>query len=375
MVNVSDRRGFTLVELAVSMVVIGILLGLGMSMVGPLMTTIKVRESKENLSAAVESINSWASGNNRLPEWGNGEPDTTTDEFVEVVSNRFDAWGNSFIYLFDANLFNATPTKDTICGRRSTAISLIDSNNSTIQNVAYVVLSQGDDATTQATLNGTLNSSNINGVVTDPGAATGTITLDAKVSDIARWVTIDELRTKIGCQGAQLKIVNNELPPGNVGSPYSVNIYADGGVAYTSGGKYAWCIQTSMGDVTLPPAISFTNMSKTTNIPFKASCTAAVAVQSDYLIIEGVPQIPVVIGSDGNKYICSQAHLSVNNNKPTSGSDYSKYWQAVSSTGTASTWNSNIAYFPAPSNLLTIYAFDSLGTGTYKTFVLTINPQ
>jgi len=338
-----------------------------MSMVGPLMTTIKVRESKENLSAAVESINSWASGNNRLPDSTTAYPGSTT-HWKNLVKTPADAWGRDFIYLYDTNLAPVTATKDTICGRRSTFITLTDTNTgAAIPNVVYLMLSQADDATTDSTIGGVA-------VATGPRAAATAVTADT-VKDLVRWVTLDELRTKIGCQGAQLKIVNNELPYGYNNTPYSVNIYADGGVPYTSGGKYAWCIQTSMGDVTLPPAISFTNMSKTTNIPFKASCTAAVAVQSDYLIIEGVPQIPVVIGSDGNKYICSQAHLSVNNNKPTSGSDYSKYWQAVSSTGTASQWNPNTAYFPAPSNLLTIYAFDSLGTGTYKTFVLTINPQ
>lgn len=250
--NVSDRRGFTLVELAVSMVVIGILLGLGMSMVGPLMTTIKVRESKENLGAAVESINSWASGNNRLPDTDDTKPDTY---WKNIAKTSTDAWGRDFIYLYDTNLAPVTATKDTICGRRTTAISLIDSNNSTIQNVAYVVLSQGDDATTQATLNG---------AVPESGAATGIITLDAKVSDIARWVTIDELRTKIGCQGAQLKIVNNELPFGNKSTAYGpLMIYADGG---TQSGNYEWRIKVpptapKLFDVTFDPNLIFANAS------------------------------------------------------------------------------------------------------------------
>lgn len=245
MSQIKSIKGFTLVELAVSMVVIGILLGLGMSMVGPLMTSIKVRESRENLGASVESINSYASGNNRLP-------DTTL--LSSVVRSPQDAWGQDFIYLYDANLYAATPTKDTICGRRSTGITLrqcLTDNCATtvgvdyidIPNVAYVMLSKGDDSTTETELNGTLNSGAINGIVTGSGTATGTIKLDAKVSDIARWVTLDELRTKIGCQGAQLKIVNNELPFGAVPNAYSVKIYADGGVPWNTN-KYKWCVNT-----------------------------------------------------------------------------------------------------------------------------------
>jgi len=49
------------------------------------------------------------------------------------------------------------------------------------------------------------------------------------------------LRIKAGCQGAQLKILNNELPYGYAGSDYKATIYAEGGVPFQSGGKYKWC--------------------------------------------------------------------------------------------------------------------------------------
>jgi len=63
--------------------------------------------------------------------------------------------------------------------------------------------------------------------------------------DIVKWVTLDELRIKAGCVGPQLKILNNELPYGFQGSPYSAVVYADGGVPFSSGGRYRWCIQQS----------------------------------------------------------------------------------------------------------------------------------
>jgi prepilin-type N-terminal cleavage/methylation domain-containing protein len=236
--NNQPNKGFTLVELAVSLVVIGLLVGLGTAMVGPLMTAIKVRESKENLGAAVESVNSWASGNNRLPQWDDGTVDATNDEFVEVTRSTADAWGRPFIYLFDANLFNASPTKDTICGRRTAAITLTDSNTgATIQNVAYVILSQGDDAVTDSKIGVTAVTSQ---------AITAATTVSANTTDdLVRWVTLDELRTKVGCQGAQLRIVNNELPFGAVPNAYSVKIYSDGGVPFaTTPNTYKWCVNT-----------------------------------------------------------------------------------------------------------------------------------
>ncbi len=235
--NDVGRQGFTLVELAVSMVVIGILLGMGMSMVGPLMTSIKVRESKENLAASVESVNSYASGNNRLPDTTSA-PATNPNLLANVVKASADAWGRNFIYLYDTNLAPATATKDTICGRRSTFITLTDTNTgAVIPNVAYLMLSQADDAATNSTIGGVA-------VTTGPRAAATAVTVDT-VNDLVRWVTLDELRTKVGCQGAQLKIVNNELPFGAVPNAYSVTIMADGGVPFAVPNTYRWCVSPS----------------------------------------------------------------------------------------------------------------------------------
>ncbi len=243
MVIARSYKGFTLVELAVSLVVIGLLVGLGTAMVGPLMTAIKVRESKENLGGAVESINSWAAGNNRIPDTSAG-----VTGFKTVVKSPADAWGRDFIYLYDSNFTSGTITKDTICGRKTTAFTLQDSNtNASIPNIAYIMLSQGDDAVTNSTFSAsTAACSTAVTKVTSGVLPSATPVVCANTTDdIVRWVTLDELRTKIGCQGAQLRIVNNELPYGALPNDYSVKIYADGGVPFsTNPNTYKWCVNT-----------------------------------------------------------------------------------------------------------------------------------
>lgn len=236
--RIASHQGFTLIELAIVLVIVGLLVGLGSSMVGVLTTAIKVRETKDLQDAAVQSVNSWASANNRLP-------DTTANGFAAVAKTPNDAWGRPFIYLYDNNL-NINPTKDTICGRRSTVITMrqcLTANCATTagtdyvdtSNVAFVVISESDDATvqTQAT----------DGAIAASRAAMGRITVDVNNSDIVRWVTLDELRSKIGCQGAPLRIVNNELPFGAIPNPYSVTLTADGGVPFaTNPSTYKWCV-------------------------------------------------------------------------------------------------------------------------------------
>lgn len=375
-------KGFTLVELAVSLVVIGLLIGLGVGMVGPLMTAIKVRESKENLGGAVESVNSWAAGNNRLPDNSTGN----SYSFVNVAKNPKDAWGRDFIYLFDTNLFNATPNKDTICGRRTTFITLTDLNTgASIPNVAYAVFSQGDDAATSSTFSacpptGTAISSG-------PRNAATTICADT-ANDLVRWVTLDELRTKVGCQGAQLRIVNNELPFGYATSPYASTVTADGGVPYSSGGKYRWCIE---GVAPAGNTLLFRSTANTA-IPFSANCKTALQesswIQSDALVIS----LATFAGNTDstNIYACTLSHTAAIDNRPTSGTNWSQYWKLIGTTATVTptaTWTSGTSYAPPPStNSFTIYVRDNGDTTVTslpnvdndnfasKTFVLTINP-
>ncbi|CAH2032368.1 prepilin-type N-terminal cleavage/methylation domain-containing protein [Trichlorobacter ammonificans] len=428
------RKGFTLVELAVSMVVIGILLGLGMSMVGPLMTSMKVRESRENLGAAVESVNSYASGNNRLPD--STTPPSSPTFWKNVAKTYTDAWGRDFIYLYDNNLYAAPSTKDTICGRRSTPITLrqcLTSNCSTtagvdyidVPNVAYILFSFADDATSNSKLNGTLTSASgtaalNNALITASGnitatapATTATVTADT-VNDLVRWVTLDELRTKVGCQGPQLKIVNNELPFGYATSPYNAIISADGGVPFAStGGKYRWCIQGASPGTATKPVLKSSD--GTTTILYTSDCTNAAEnlwTRGDYITLNlsvvvvntkaytcktatsvsppttdwsevGSTWVSgtnysatTTVVSGTTAYTCKQSHTAVASNQPTSGANWRDYW---TQTGTA--WSAGSYTPPDPTYSFTVYVRDDNDTTgnndniASKTFVLTINPN
>jgi len=317
--NAQRPNGFTLVELAVSLVVIGLLIGLGTAMVGPLMNAIKVRESRENLGAAVESVNGWAAGNNRLPD----NSTANSYSFASVVRTPADAWGRNFIYLYDNNLVSGTITKDTICGRKTTPITVrqcLTANCATTPgtdyvdtpNVAYIVLSQGDDALTDTKIGVTPITS---------GSITAATTVTANTSDdLVRWVTLDELRTKVGCQGPQLRIVNNELPYGYESSPYLIKLYRDGG-----GGTYSWCWTGS-----LPNGVKLYD--KETATQTEITVSADCSLTTGTWVAENATERPVIQGT------------------PTA------------TPQTRGTYNQ------------TLYVKDSQDNISYKQFVLTINP-
>ncbi|MDI1472825.1 prepilin-type N-terminal cleavage/methylation domain-containing protein [Thermodesulfovibrio sp. 1176] len=246
MQNKSKNQGLTLVEVAIVLVILGLLIGLGASLIGPLTKRAKITETKDTLNAAVESVIGFGVKNNRIP---------TNEEFPQAVRNSNDAWTKPLIYFFDPTL-TATPNNpaEGICGRKTTNLIVCTDADcrSQIQDVAFIVVSGGPNYNVQT---GSLTTSpcpsgktcykvypqdypNVDDYPPDlPEGARA-----EEYDDIVKWITLDELRIKVGCQGAQLKILNNELPYGYVGSTYNATIYAEGGVPFTSGGKYKWCV-------------------------------------------------------------------------------------------------------------------------------------
>ena len=260
----NDSRGFSLVEMAIVMVIVGMLLSMGLGMLGPITAMGKKREIRDSLDTTLSSIASWAASHNRIPRFISPftapPPANPDNEFEEIAKSMNDPWGQRIVYLYDANLapLPAAATKDTICGRRTTSLTLVTANPATtINNVAYMVLSGGEEGRFQASLNGTLvplpgnpGTLTTSPVTSSSGPATGMVTIDPvpgnqdNFTDVVRWITIDDLRQKVGCQGAQLKVLNNELPSGT-SSGYSVTISADGGVPFAvPPNSFRWCVNT-----------------------------------------------------------------------------------------------------------------------------------
>ena len=283
-----NSKGFTIIELALVLIIIGLLVGFGASLVGPLFERSKRIETQETVKAAVESVIGFAASNNsRLPD---------AAQFPGIIKKQNDSWKKPINYVYDSNL-DINQLNSDICGRRTTYLTVRRCQNSAcstytdVQNVAYVIVSGGSNYNNQTIGNlavtavTTLNIYNI-GLSVDN--YNGDFIRAEEYDDIVELVTLNELRSQIGCQGPQLNIINNELPYGKVGGLYDIRIYADNGVPFASGGDYKWCVKGS-----LPPGIIITPVTpacpSTTDCASLGTESASQWSQANDLRISGTP--------------------------------------------------------------------------------------
>ena len=230
----NNHNGFSLVELSIVLVIIGIIVSASIKLVGPITQMIKMRETKERLDSAVQSVVGYAASHNAIP-----------NNISAIVAVPRSSWGKDFAYLYDTSFYSLNPTKDTICGRSSSSLSVHTREPAlTTGNVAFAIVSSTEDWAFK---------SDFGGVLIDAGsvAKTGTLNIDANNKDTVRFVTVDELRTKIGCQGTPLRILTNELPVGiAVTKAYNATITPDGGVP-----PFKWCIESALPP--LPTGLTF----------------------------------------------------------------------------------------------------------------------
>jgi len=275
-ISATDNKGFTLVELAVILVIIGMLITMGASMVGPLMKTAKYNETKETLNGALASVSGFGTINNRVP---------TATEFPSAVRMPKDSWGSSLVYIPDASLI--TTTAGGICGRKSTALSVVicpdgacAAPTATVTDVAFVALSAGENKNRQ-----TANAAGVVKVYATDIPAVDDYATDMnrpeQFDDVVKWLTLNELRINSGCVGAQLKILNNEMPYGTIATAYSAIAYAAGGAPYAAGGNYRWCVQSS-----LPAGVSIVPNTVSANCSALAEGSWG---QANTLVFSGTP--------------------------------------------------------------------------------------
>lgn len=185
-----SRRGFTLIEIAIVLVVIGLLISGGLLAVGPVIQSAKISETKQKMATVEAALLGYVIANGCLPcpaargasatgITNNGTADYTTacgsggactgagNGLVPWVTlgiaenDAIDGWGRRLIYSVDPTLTNASndvqrnsdgsfPTFTSTLGMENLAGDTLGYNA-----IAYVLVSHGSDGSFGETVDGT----------------------------------------------------------------------------------------------------------------------------------------------------------------------------------------------------------------------------
>ena len=199
--NLQKKEGFTLIELAIVLVVIGLLVGLGTSLIGPLTKQTKVVESREAVKNAKAALLGYAVKYGYLPE------STDPDPLGLAGARGMDAWGKDLKYYVATSLDgpDTLGVPNNACGTTTTNIVVREciSDDCTTSNpkfnIAFIVYSTGGDADNVCTgtaspfkiwLQGSGYNSPCTYTATNP---------TYQYDDLIQYATLDEIRSASGC--------------------------------------------------------------------------------------------------------------------------------------------------------------------------------
>lgn len=238
------HAGFTMIEVAIMLAVLGLVLGLGVSLIGPLVKRSKLMETREAVKQAKEALVGFAVRNGYLPyEDPSYDRSRPSHAFEEVGVKGTDALGVALRYVAAPELQgdNSTFLGSSLCGTAlridlcaENGTSLVITHEGTVRNnVAFMILSAGENQNLQTT-----TEIHVLGTKVDNSTEDG-IDRREEYDDVVEYVGLDELRALRGCQKLEkLEIVTpQELPAAEEGQYYSYTLQANGGVSpYTWGG-------------------------------------------------------------------------------------------------------------------------------------------
>jgi prepilin-type N-terminal cleavage/methylation domain-containing protein len=204
------KKGFTLIELSIVLVIIGLLIGGSIQATKSMRDRSKVIETQQQLEALKEAIYGFALNTNTLPA-------TLAD--LNATALERDAWGNAILYRADTALI-ADPC--------SPVASISTTSGDFAQtDIAFVLVSRGKDYQLP------LPTVNVDTPLFNQGDH-DTNPATPEYDDRFLSITRAQLQSNINCQQNELQILNSRLPIATQGRSYSGTIASSGGNgAYT----------------------------------------------------------------------------------------------------------------------------------------------
>ncbi len=370
-------KGFTLIELAIVLVVIGLLVTLGGGLLGTLTKRSKLSETREIVRTAKEAVVGYAVKNGHLPA-----------NLEAAGSKGVDTWQKSLLYYPASEL-----SSGDACGVNTTAMVVHECTNlncssyNVKSNIAFVIYSTGADAHGACT--GTSSPFYVRQQDMGYNSPCAYVPANPQYNydDIAAYASLDEIRSMRGCPQPLIMTSPSILPQGEEDSFYSYSMQATGGKP-----PYTWAVASGSG-LTLNSTglLSGTiNVNPATSTGELTACSASIPISTTVNDSAGSPAVSYT----GSVPVRPKPLRIITETIP-SAYEGSAYSATISSSGgrTPYTWSmsvspscptgmtcsgNSISGTPATGSAgtytATVTANDTCTTNS-RSFVLTVNPS
>ncbi|WP_028586335.1 hypothetical protein [Desulfocurvus vexinensis] len=187
-------KAFTLVEMALILLLFGVLLATVLPRLLSDIKTDKTREGKASVSEAREELIGYALVNTMLPA---ADVTGTVPAVPGSIKARQDTWGQGLTYVLpNANATGQTLADTSLCDFDGTTLSYTDPAGKTTVDVAFIVASKGLNAMNDLAGIGT-------GTVTARSfGADSAVNAGLEFDDVAEFVTLDYIKSRMDCSGS-----------------------------------------------------------------------------------------------------------------------------------------------------------------------------
>jgi len=229
MQNKIKNQGLTLVEVAIVLVILGLLIGLGASLIGPLTKRAKLQETRDIVKQAKESFLGYAVKNGFLPQEGTYDNSTPVQAFQDVGTKGRDAWGKPLRYIA-ANEIEGSSVY--VCDIYTTSLT-IDDRGTFYSNIAFIIISGGENYNIQT--ENTIYETGTPNIDDYPYDNENNMPRREDYDDIVDYVYLDKIRALVGCP--KFRITTEFLHYGYKGSQYGAQLSVANGFP-----NYTWNI-------------------------------------------------------------------------------------------------------------------------------------
>ncbi|WP_303850339.1 prepilin-type N-terminal cleavage/methylation domain-containing protein [Seleniivibrio woodruffii] len=252
-----NKKGFTLLELAIVLIIVGVLSAGAMKILFGAFNNNKQTATRNNIALIVKDIAAYTVKGRRLP--------ATLDRATSQTSDTF---GRALVYEAAENL------EDTdICSVQTTDMSI--NGAVTENNIAFLVISTGEDGQQQYT------------------ESDNTYTFNNGNDDVVGWMNLGTLQAMAGCDGS-LSIEQNKLPDAIVSNTYSFKLTPKGGTS-----PYKWCVESDNSETVKDQMYFGTGTGDTSHeIKNIGDCTSANGVTNNTITLHSAADPLEIAESD-----------------------------------------------------------------------------